>query len=176
MMPALLTRRSRSPLQPSANVRTEASDARSSGRTSRAPGKLAATASPLATSRTARTTCAPARASSRAVTAPRPLEAPVTTTVRPERSGRSAAVQREEAGMRGNVVGADKGVNDNNAVSVYSARYPVPLRMTTAARPYHHGNLREALLDAGERALESGGAANLSLRELAREVGVSHAA
>src|SRR4051812_26419852 len=49
-------------------------------------------------------------------------------------------------------------------------------RMTTAARPYHHGNLREALLDAGERALESGGAANLSLRELARAAGVSHAA
>jgi AcrR family transcriptional regulator len=48
--------------------------------------------------------------------------------------------------------------------------------MTTAARPYHHGNLREALLGAGERALESGGAGNLSLRELAREVGVSHAA
>lgn len=44
------------------------------------------------------------------------------------------------------------------------------------ARPYHHGNLREALLAAGERALESTGAANLSLRELAREVGVSHAA
>jgi AcrR family transcriptional regulator len=48
--------------------------------------------------------------------------------------------------------------------------------MTTAARPYHHGNLREALLHAGESALESGGVQNLSLRELAREVGVSHAA
>jgi AcrR family transcriptional regulator len=48
--------------------------------------------------------------------------------------------------------------------------------VTTAARPYHHGNLREALLVAGERALETGGAQNLSLRELAREVGVSHAA
>ncbi|HEY6761998.1 MAG TPA: TetR/AcrR family transcriptional regulator [Baekduia sp.] len=48
--------------------------------------------------------------------------------------------------------------------------------MTTAARPYHHGNLREALLLAGERALETGGAQSLSLRELAREVGVSHAA
>jgi AcrR family transcriptional regulator len=47
---------------------------------------------------------------------------------------------------------------------------------TAAARPYHHGNLREALLRAGESALESGGAQNLSLRELAREVGVSHAA
>lgn len=48
--------------------------------------------------------------------------------------------------------------------------------MTTAARPYHHGNLREALLLAGEQALEASGAQNLSLRELAREVGVSHAA
>jgi len=48
--------------------------------------------------------------------------------------------------------------------------------MSATARPYHHGNLREALLAAGERALETTGAANLSLRELAREVGVSHAA
>src|ERR1700750_2556845 len=48
--------------------------------------------------------------------------------------------------------------------------------VTTAARPYHHGNLREALLLAGERALEPGAAQSLSLRELAREVGVSHAA
>jgi AcrR family transcriptional regulator len=48
--------------------------------------------------------------------------------------------------------------------------------VTTAARPYHHGNLRAALLRAGERSLEAGGTQNLSLRELAREVGVSHAA
>jgi AcrR family transcriptional regulator len=46
----------------------------------------------------------------------------------------------------------------------------------SAIRPYHHGNLREALLREGERALEAGGAAGLSLRELARAVGVSHAA
>ena len=76
--------------------------------------------------------------------------------------------------MRRNVVAADKAVNDNNAGSVYSRRYAV--LVTTAARPYHHGNLREALLLAGEQALEAGGAQNLSLRELAREVGVSHAA
>jgi AcrR family transcriptional regulator len=42
------------------------------------------------------------------------------------------------------------------------------------ARPYHHGNLRSALLEAAERSL--GGSGELSLRELAREVGVSHAA
>jgi AcrR family transcriptional regulator len=48
--------------------------------------------------------------------------------------------------------------------------------LTTTARPYHHGNLRQALLQAAERALETSGAQELSLRELAREVGVSHAA
>ncbi len=45
-----------------------------------------------------------------------------------------------------------------------------------AERPYHHGNLRSALLDAAERMLRERGAQTLSLRELAREVGVSHAA
>jgi AcrR family transcriptional regulator len=44
------------------------------------------------------------------------------------------------------------------------------------ARPYHHGNLRSALVDAAERALSEGGVGELSLREVARRVGVSHAA
>jgi AcrR family transcriptional regulator len=43
-------------------------------------------------------------------------------------------------------------------------------------RPYHHGNLRAALLHGAERTLRDRGADALSLRELAREVGVSHAA
>jgi AcrR family transcriptional regulator len=46
----------------------------------------------------------------------------------------------------------------------------------TVIRPYHHGNLRAALLREGERVLEAGGAAGLSLREVARAIGVSHAA
>ena len=46
--------------------------------------------------------------------------------------------------------------------------------MAVSTRPYHHGNLRPALLEAAERALASG--RELSLREIAREVGVSHAA
>src|SRR3954470_20565109 len=46
----------------------------------------------------------------------------------------------------------------------------------TATRPYHHGNLREALLERAETALARGGTSALSLRELAREVGVSHGA
>jgi AcrR family transcriptional regulator len=43
-------------------------------------------------------------------------------------------------------------------------------------RPYHHGNLRPALLACAERTLSERGAAQLSLRDLARQVGVSHAA
>ncbi|MFD5573282.1 TetR/AcrR family transcriptional regulator [Streptomyces cadmiisoli] len=43
-------------------------------------------------------------------------------------------------------------------------------------RPYHHGDLRAALLTGAERTLRDKGAAALSLRELARETGVSHAA
>src|SRR5574340_189111 len=41
---------------------------------------------------------------------------------------------------------------------------------------YHHGDLRRALLDAALAALESSGPAALSLRDLARRAGVSHAA
>jgi AcrR family transcriptional regulator len=43
-------------------------------------------------------------------------------------------------------------------------------------RPYHHGNLRTALLEQAERTVRERGAQELSLRELARDVGVSHAA
>lgn len=43
-------------------------------------------------------------------------------------------------------------------------------------RPYHHGDLRQALLASAERTLLEKGVAALSLRELARDVGVSHAA
>ncbi|MFD4786078.1 TetR/AcrR family transcriptional regulator [Streptomyces sp. NPDC058459] len=44
------------------------------------------------------------------------------------------------------------------------------------SRPYHHGDLRAALLESAERTLREKGAAALSLRELARATGVSHAA
>ncbi|MDE2595168.1 MAG: helix-turn-helix transcriptional regulator, partial [Burkholderiales bacterium] len=40
-------------------------------------------------------------------------------------------------------------------------------------RPYHHGNLRAALIEAGLQALEQTDASELSLRAIAREVGVS---
>ena len=46
--------------------------------------------------------------------------------------------------------------------------------MTVPPRPYHHGNLRAALLEAAEQTVEAGGASRLTLRELSRALGVSH--
>jgi AcrR family transcriptional regulator len=45
-----------------------------------------------------------------------------------------------------------------------------------ARTAYHHGNLREALLDAAEQLLPGIGPERLSLRDVAREAGVSHGA
>jgi AcrR family transcriptional regulator len=45
-----------------------------------------------------------------------------------------------------------------------------------SGKRYHHGNLRAALLARAEHTLSRGDAHTLSLRELAREVGVSHGA
>ena len=49
-------------------------------------------------------------------------------------------------------------------------------RRRPAPRPYHHGDLRSALLAAAARWLDEQGADTLTLRELARAAGVSHAA
>jgi AcrR family transcriptional regulator len=59
-----------------------------------------------------------------------------------------------------------------------------PAAATAAARrrrpvgeaPYHHGDLHDALLAAAERVLERDGMPGLTLRAVAREAGVSHAA
>jgi AcrR family transcriptional regulator len=47
---------------------------------------------------------------------------------------------------------------------------------TRRSHPYHHGDLREALLDAAEGILAPAGAHELSLREITRRVGVTHTA
>src|SRR6266567_6406981 len=65
-----------------------------------------------------------------------------------------------------------------------AARAPAPARKRGARRnagegdgtPYHHGDLHDALLAAAERVLERDGLAGLTLRAVAREAGVSHAA
>src|SRR5258708_14606995 len=41
-------------------------------------------------------------------------------------------------------------------------------------KPYHHGNLRETLLEAAVRLIAEAGPAGLALREVARRAGVSH--
>ena len=47
---------------------------------------------------------------------------------------------------------------------------------TQPTRPYHHGDLRPALLRAAVEAIGQAGPAAMSLREVARRAGVSHAA
>jgi AcrR family transcriptional regulator len=48
--------------------------------------------------------------------------------------------------------------------------------MPTTARPYHHGDLRPALLRAAVETIEEVGPAAMSLREVARRAGVTHPA
>lgn len=52
------------------------------------------------------------------------------------------------------------------------ASSPVP----TPATPYHHGDLRRALIDTALAMVTEEGAWNFTLREVARRAGVSHAA
>jgi len=47
---------------------------------------------------------------------------------------------------------------------------------TSPPKPYHHGDLRRALLDAAIDSITEDGSASFSLRDLARRIGVSHAA
>jgi AcrR family transcriptional regulator len=68
--------------------------------------------------------------------------------------------------MDNNVDAGNNDVNDN--IVRYAAN--------AMTRPYHHGNLRIALLDQAERTLREQGVEQLSLRELARQAGVSHGA
>jgi len=46
--------------------------------------------------------------------------------------------------------------------------------VSTAARPYHHGGLRRALLEQGLALAREGGPSAVQLRDAARRVGVSH--
>src|ERR1700749_203992 len=65
----------------------------------------------------------------------------------------------------------------NAAIRVAPARAGrKPRAASSEDTPYHHGALRDALLEAAERVLERDGLAGLTLRAVAREAGVSHAA
>ncbi|MES2197028.1 MAG: TetR/AcrR family transcriptional regulator [Pseudomonadota bacterium] len=64
------------------------------------------------------------------------------------------------------------------AVPARAGRKPGGPRQSKAseAAPYHHGDLHDALLKAAENVLERDGLGGLTLRAVAREAGVSHAA
>jgi len=53
---------------------------------------------------------------------------------------------------------------------------PATAAEADAARPYHHGNLRDTLLAAADAVLVTHGATGITLREVAKAAGVSHAA
>ncbi len=61
-------------------------------------------------------------------------------------------------------------MDDRPPSSAIAANPPEP------ARPYHHGDLRRALLDAAEGLVREGGVAAFSLRECARRADVAHSA
>lgn len=67
-------------------------------------------------------------------------------------------------------------VGTKTATTAATARPAAARRRSREETPYHHGALREALLQAAERVLERDGLAGLTLRAVAREAGVSHAA
>ncbi|MGB6639023.1 MAG: helix-turn-helix domain-containing protein, partial [Bradyrhizobium sp.] len=73
---------------------------------------------------------------------------------------------------------------DSSRRGVRRASAPRPARAKRPARAqagsentsYHHGGLHAGLLEAAERVLERDGLSGLTLRAVAREAGVSHAA
>ena len=56
------------------------------------------------------------------------------------------------------------------------SRKPRNTGVAVASRPYHHGSLPTALLEAAEQVLRRDGLPGLTLRAIAREAGVSHTA
>ncbi|MBW8846685.1 MAG: TetR/AcrR family transcriptional regulator [Burkholderiales bacterium] len=113
---------------------------------------------------------------------------PPTTTTAPVNDAGSARKSRAARPVRGDTATAAP----TSATAVQPAGKPATRLAAEAAhkpaaerppRPrakpagaYHHGDLREALLDAAEALLAQRGAAGLSLRDVARGAGVSHAA
>jgi len=98
-----------------------------------------------------------------------------------KRSARAAGAVPAAAASAANVVPVS-----DTAAAVTPATAGLANATPAAPRPtrprvkppgrYHHGELREALLDAAEWLLARRGAESLSLRDVARRAGVSHAA
>ncbi len=84
------------------------------------------------------------------------------------RAPKNAATKATEATVRKSVTK----LTTQNAVKPPRKRAPPP----PPPKPYHHGNLRDSLLDAADDVLISHGASGITLREVAKAAGVSHAA
>jgi AcrR family transcriptional regulator len=83
-----------------------------------------------------------------------------------------ALVMRKPEQAPTSTTGARKAASRAASPRIKSGRRP----SRAEAAPYHHGALRDALLHAAERVLERDGLPGLTLRAVAREAGVSHAA
>jgi len=68
--------------------------------------------------------------------------------------------------------GRKKGRSTVNEISQGKSR----VKSKTKEKDYHHGDLRHALLGEALKVIEAEGAEQLTLRDLARRIGVSHAA
>lgn len=79
-----------------------------------------------------------------------------------------------KSGIRQGAAPADRKTHGKPAskARVAAAAVAAPVRQ----QPYHHGDLHQALLATAERILERDGIRGLTLRAVAREAGVSHAA
>jgi len=62
------------------------------------------------------------------------------------------------------------------SVNIQAKKKTLPTRGAKKAKPYHHGDLRAAVLEKADEMLEKQGIENLSLRDVAESLGVSHAA
>jgi AcrR family transcriptional regulator len=68
-------------------------------------------------------------------------------------------------------------MSNNVGVGYYAVNDNIAAKLSAMPdRPYHHGHLRDTLLAEAERTLREQGIEQLSLRDLARQAGVSHAA
>ncbi|HEX6994897.1 MAG TPA: TetR/AcrR family transcriptional regulator [Gammaproteobacteria bacterium] len=86
---------------------------------------------------------------------------------RPEPTPRKAAARRPKTAGAPRAAGKPRGAAGKSSAG--AAR-------RGAAGPYHHGDLRRALLAATEELLETAGVEAFTLREVARRAGVSHGA
>jgi AcrR family transcriptional regulator len=84
------------------------------------------------------------------------------------------------AGQRGHGTGDQdrehEGQNEAERHQEAQRRRKAGCAMAEGRRPYHRGDLRAALLRAGEEVLAESGVEAFSLRHVAKRVGVSHSA